>query len=124
MMMRPMKSDVDRYLLAVVSYTDAKQNESVDGLMPKDMAGMVSANPVASGHKEQSAGVRGPRFRHPWRRMISIDDKGGGGEHQDRPWVTRSLPTDPDPNEDPLIYTLSGADAGLFSVTDAVLDGR
>ena len=30
---------------------------------------------------------------------------------------------DPDPNADPLTYTLSGADAALFSVTDAVLGG-
>ena len=28
------------------------------------------------------------------------------------------MATDPDPNADPLIYTLSGADAGLFSVRD------
>ena len=28
---------------------------------------------------------------------------------------------DPDPNVDPLTYALSGADAGLFSVTDADL---
>ena len=30
---------------------------------------------------------------------------------------------DPDPNADPLTYALSGADAALFSVTDAVLGG-
>ena len=37
-------SDVGRYLVAVVSYTDAKQNVGVN---PGDMARLVSANPVA-----------------------------------------------------------------------------
>ena len=31
---------------------------------------------------------------------------------------------DPDPNADPLTYALSGADAALFSVTDADLVGE
>ena len=44
-------------------------------------------------------------------------------------WVSPVTAEDPDPNEDPLIYKLSGADAALFSVdaddaaTDAVDEG-
>ena len=33
------------------------------------------------------------------------------------------MPRIPDPNADPLTYALSGADAGLFTVTDAELEG-
>ena len=54
-------SDVGRYLAAVVSYTDAKQNlvEGVFSEEAKDMAGLVSANPVAVDTRN-----RAPVFRN------------------------------------------------------------
>ena len=100
-------SDVGRYLLAVVSYTDAKQN--VDG-MPKDMAGMVSANPVAVDTRN-----RAPVFRNDDGEMIASTTR-EVAENTKGDVGNAVTAVDPDPNADPLIYTLSGADAALFSV--------
>ena len=79
-----LKSDVGRYLLAVVSYTDAKRNVDDEGAFDeaaRDIAGLVSVNPVAEGHEEQSAGVQGPGFGHSWHAEPDRDER-GGGEHQ------------------------------------------
>ena len=113
-----MKSDVGRYLVAVVSYTDAKQNV---GMVPGDMARLVSANPV-----ERDTRNRAPEF---------------GDEDSDTPGTQNQtamrevaenteanvgnavIAEDPDPNADPLTYVLSGADAALFSVTADLVDG-
>ena len=115
----PLKSDVGRYLLAVVSYTDAKRNVDGEGDFDetaRDRAGLVSVNPVAEDTRN-----RAPVF---------------GDEDSDTPGTQNQTATreveentkanvgsavtaeDPDPNQDPLVYTLSGADAALFSVGD------
>ena len=106
-----LKSDVGRYLLAVVSYTDAKQN--VDA-MPKDMAGLVSVNPVAEDTRnrapvfeDQDSDTPGTQNQSAMRE-VAENTKGAVGSA-----VTAK---DPDPNVDPLVYELSGADAALFSV--------
>ena len=105
------ESDVGRYLLAVVSYTDAKQN--VDE-MPKDIAGEVSAYVVAEDtrnrapvFKDQDSDTPGTQNQTATREVAEKTEANVGNA------VTAE---DPDPNEDPLIYTLSGADAALFSV--------
>ena len=116
-------SDVGRYLVAVVSYTDAKQN--VDEV-PKDMARLVSANLVASGHEETErrcsrTRTTTPRRMHdcsPTMREVAENTKDAVGK--------AVIAEDPDPNADPLTYALSGADAGLFTVDadDATTGGR
>ena len=67
------------------------------------------------GHEEQSAGVRATRIsdtpgtqNQTAMREVEENSTGMVGNA-----VTAK---DPDPNEDPLIYALSGADAALFSV--------
>ena len=113
------KSDVGRYLLAVVSYTDAKRNVASDGEFDedaRDRAGLVSVNPVA----------RDTRNRAP---VFGDEDSDTPGtqnqtamrevEENTEDTVGKAVTAkDPDPNEDPLIYALSGADAALFSVDD------
>ena len=42
----------------------------------------------------------------PWKRFLRTT------------WAARSWPTDPDPNIDPLTYTLEGTDAAKFRVRD------
>ena len=109
-----LKSDVGRYLLAVVSYTDAKQN--VDALMPKDMAGMVSVNPVAKDTRN-----RAPVFKDQDSDTPGTQNQSATREVAENTKANVGNPViaeDPDPNEDPLIYRLSGADAGLFKVND------
>ena len=110
----PLKSDVGRYLLAVVSYTDAKQN--VDEA--KDMAGLVSAYSVAEDTRnrapvfgDQDSDTPGTQNQSATR---EVAESAKAKDNVGNP-VTA---TDPDPNADPLIYTLSGADAGLFKVND------
>ena len=71
-------SDVGRYLLAVVSYTDAKQNVVE---VPRDMAGLVSVNPVAKDTRNRAPVFERPGFRHPWHAEPDRDER-GGGEHQ------------------------------------------
>ena len=111
-----MKSDVGRYLVAVVSYTDAKQN--VDEVS-KDMARLVSANPVARDTRnrapvfeDQDSDTAGTQNQTATREVEeNTKAKGNVG--------SAVIAEDPDPNEDPLIYALSGADAALFSVAGA-----
>ena len=76
-----LKSDVGRYLLAVVSYTDAKQNVDDEGDGSRDGQGHCRVGLGQSGgrgHEEQSAGVRRPGFRHPWHAEPVRDERGGG----------------------------------------------
>ena len=109
-------SDVGRYLLAVVSYTDAKRNldDNEFNEDARDMAGKVSANPVAEDTRnrapvfgDQDSDTPGTQNQSATREVAENTNGNVGNP------VTA---TDPDPNEDPLIYTLSGADAGLFTV--------
>ena len=88
-------TDVGRDLLAVVSYTDAKRN--VDDAA-RDRAGLVSVNPVASGHEEQSAGVRRPGFGHRLaRRTRPRRERWRRTPRARATWVARSLPRTPIP---------------------------
>ena len=114
----PLKSDVGRYLLAVVSYTDAKQK--VDGddgafdAVARDMAGLISAYAVAEDTRnrvpvfeDQDSDTPGTQNQSAMREV----------EENTKDTVGKAVTAkDPDPNEDPLIYALSGADAALFSV--------
>ena len=115
MMLMLTKSDVGRYLLAVVSYTDAKRN--VDGAFDeaaRDRAGLVSAYPVAEDTRnrapvfgDEDSDTPGTQNQSAMREVAENTNADVGKA------VTAK---DPDPNEDPLIYKLSGADAALFSV--------
>ena len=98
----------------MVSYTDAKRN--VDDAA-RDRAGLVSVNPVAVDTRnrapvfdDQDSDTLGTQNQTATRE-VAENTKGGVGSA-----VTAK---DPDPNEDPLIYRLSGADAALFSVAGA-----
>ena len=106
----PLKSDEGRYLLAVVSYTDAKQN-MVTVPTTKDMAGFVSANPVAEDTRN-----RAPVFRNDDGEMIASTTREVAENTKGDVVGNAVTAVDPDPNEDPLIYALSGTDAALFSV--------
>ena len=110
------ESDVGRYLLALVSYTDAKRNLDGDEFDEtlRDKAGLVSANPVAFDtrnrapvFKDQDSDTPGTQNQSAMREVAENTDANVGSP------VTAE---DPDPNEDPLIYKLSGADAALFGV--------
>ena len=105
------ESDVDRYLLAVVSYTDAKRNLAGDGFdeTARDRAGSVSVNPVAEDTRNRAPVFSDEDIDAPTREVEENAKDTVGSP------VTAK---DPDPNEDPLVYTLSGADAVLFSVGD------
>ena len=113
------ESDVGRYLLAVVSYTDAKRNVDSDGdgefdEDARDMAGKVSVKPVAVDTRN-----RAPVFKDQ-----DSDTPGTQNQTATREVAENTKATvgsavtavDPDPNADPLIYKLSGDDAALFSV--------
>ena len=111
------ESDVGRYLLAVVSYTDAKRNVDEDGAFvaaARDVAGLVSAYAVAEDTRnrapvfpDQDSDTPGTQ-NQTVTREVAENTKASVGNP-----VTAE---DPDPNEDPLIYKLSGDDAALFSV--------
>ena len=105
-------SDVGRYLLAVVSYTDAKRNLVNDEFNEdaRDMAGKVSVNPVALDTRN-----RAPVFRNDDGEMIASTTR-EVAENTNGIVGNAVTAEDPDPNADPLIYALSGADAALFSV--------
>ena len=112
------ESDVDRYLLAVVSYTDAKRNLTGDGFdeTARDRAGSVSVNPVAEDTRN-----RAPVFGDEDSDTPGTQNQTAMREVEENTKDTVGSPVtakDPDPNEDPLIYALSGADAALFSVGD------
>ena len=109
------ESDVGRYLLAVVRYTDAKQNVGE----ARDIAGLVSVNPVAKDTRnrapvfeDQDSDTPGTQNQTATREVAENTKANVGNA---------VIAEDPDPNADPLIYRLSGADAALFSVTDANL---
>ena len=111
-------SDVGRYLVAVVSYTDAKQNV---GMAPGDMARLVSANPVARDTRNRAPVFEDQDDDTPGTQNQSatreVAETAGTGDNVGNAVIAE----DPDPNADPLTYALSGADAALFSVTDADL---
>ena len=108
------KSDVGRYLLAVVSYTDTKRNLGDDDEDARDRAGLVSVNPVAEDTRnrapvfgDEDSDTPGTQNQTAMREV----------EENTKDIVGKAVTAkDPDPNEDPLVYTLSGADAALFSV--------
>ena len=112
-----LKSDVGRYLLAVVSYTDAKRNVDGNGDFnedARDRAGLVSAYAVAEDTRnrapvfeDQDSDTPGTQNQSAMREVAENTKVGVGNP------VTAE---DPDPNEDLLIYKLSGDDAALFSV--------
>ena len=111
------KSDVGRYLLAVVSYTDARRNVDDTGAFDedaRDRAGFVSVNPVAEDTRNRAPVFGDEDSDTPGTQnqtaMREVEENTTG-------MVGNAVTAkDPDPNEDPLIYTLSGADAALFSV--------
>ena len=113
------ESDVGRYLLAVVSYTDAKRNlddggDDVFDEELRDRAGLVSVNPVAEDTRN-----RAPVFGDEDSDTPGTQNQSAMREVEEntKDTVGKAVTAkDPDPNEDPLIYTLSGADAALFSV--------
>ena len=110
------KSDVGRHLLAVVSYTDAKRNV-VNGDFDeaaRDRAGLVSVNPVAEDTRN-----RAPVFGDEDSDTPGTQNQSAMREVEEntKDTVGKAVTAeDPDPNEDPLIYRLSGVDAALFSV--------
>ena len=114
------ESDVGRYLLAVVSYTDAKQNVDGNDVFDeelRDRAGLVSVNPVAEDTRN-----RAPVFGDEDSDTPGTQNQSAMREVEENTKETVGnavTAKDPDPNEDPLTYVLSGADAALFSVTDA-----
>ena len=78
------------------------------------MAGLVSAYPVAEDTRnrapvfgDEDSDTPGTQNQSAMREVAENTKANVGNA------VTAK---DPDPNEDPLIYTLSGADAALFSV--------
>ena len=110
----------------MVSYTDAKRNvdEGQDVAFDeaaRDRAGLVSANPVAEDTRnrapvfgDEDSDTPGTQNQSATRE-VAENTKGNVGNA-----VTAE---DPDPNEDTLVYTLSGADAGLFTVAATTEDG-
>ena len=78
-------SDVGRYLLAVVSYTDAKRNLDADNNEfneeLRDRAGMVSVNPVAEDTRNRAPVFERPGFGHSWHAEPVCDERGGGEDH-------------------------------------------
>ena len=113
LMRRDDDSDVGRYLLAVVSYTDAKRNV-VTVPTTKDRAGLVSVNPVAKDTRN-----RAPVFGDQDSDTPGTQNQSATREVAENTKANVGSPVtaeDPDPNTDPLIYKLSGADAALFSV--------
>ena len=109
-----------RYLLAVVSYIDAKQN--VDPAM--SWTGPGWSRPIrwqwTQGTERRCSATR---IRTPLARRTSPRPERWRRTPRPRAmWVARSLPKDPDPNDDTLTYTLSGDDAGLFSVGEPRTD--
>ena len=81
----------------------------------RDRAGLVSVNPVAEDTRnrapvfgDEDSDTLARRLPAPTMREVEENTKDTVGKA-----VTAK---DPDPNEDPLIYALSGADAALFSV--------
>ena len=74
-------SDVGRYLLAVVSYTDAKRNVDDDGAFSedaRDKAGLVSVNPVAEDTRNRAPVFEDQDFEHSWHTEPDRDERGGG----------------------------------------------
>ena len=121
------KSDVGRYLVAVVRYTDAKENTDEE---TKDIARAVSANPVARDTRnrapvfaDQDGDTPGVQNETTTRKVaentkaLASDDAVVDDDAADN--VGKSvMAEDPDPNADPLIYTLGGDDAAKFRVRD------
>ena len=82
----------------------------------RDMAGLVSVNPVAEDTRnrapvfgDQDSDTPGTQNQTAMREVAENTKAGDNVGNA----VTAE---DPDPNADPLVYTLSGADAALFSV--------
>ena len=121
------ESDVGRYLAAVVRYTDAKENMDEE---TKDIARAASANPVARDTRnrapvfvDQDGDTPGVQNETTTRKVaentkaIASDDAAVDVEAADN--VGKPvMAEDPDPNTDPLIYTLGGDDAAKFRVRD------
>ena len=112
------ESDVGRYLVAVVTYTDAHEpmdntdTQDVDESEAKDLARMRTANPV-----EKDTRNKAPVFRNDDGEMIASTTR-EVAENTDGAVGSPVMATDPDPNEDPLTYTLSGLDMDKFEVGD------
>ena len=105
-------SDVGRYLLAVVSYTDAKQNVGE----AKDIAGLVSVNPVAKDTRNRAPVFGDQDSDTPGTQNQSATREVAENTKAKANVGSAVIAEDPDPNADPLVYALSGADAGLFTV--------
>ena len=108
----PTAGDVGEYLTAAASYTDGESSEDSD---PKFAAG-EAANGTALDTRN-----RAPVFIDQDMDTDGIQNDSATrkvDENADAMTMVGSVvqANDPDPNSDPLIYTLSGADASLFTV--------
>ena len=80
----------------------------------RDRAGLVSVNPVAEDTRN-----RAPEFSDEDSDTPGTQNQSAMREVEENTKDTAGnavTAKDPDPNEDPLVYTLSGVDAALFSV--------
>ena len=111
-------SDVGRYLLAVVSYTDAKRNVEGGAFSEdaRDKAGLVSVNPVAEDTRNKAPVFEDQDSNTPGTQNQTATREVAESAKAEANVGNAVTAKDPDPNEDPLIYALSGADAALFSV--------
>ena len=111
-------SDVGRYLLAVVSYTDAKRNVEGGAFSEdaRDKAGLVSVNPVAEDTRNKAPVFEDQDSNTPGTQNQTATREVAESAKAEANVGNAVTAKDPDPNEDPLIYALSGADTALFSV--------
>ena len=115
------ESDVGRWLAATVLYTDGKDNPEDDDTTDdrdesRDKAYMASDNAVGEDTRnlppefvDQDDETPGTQNQTAVR---NVSENTEAGMNVGGPVTAK----DPDPNSDPLIYTLEGPDAGLFDV--------
>ena len=115
----PTDGDVGETLTAVAMYTDGQDDSKLTrGQAANDTA--VDTRNRAPVFEDQDSETEGDQSEST---TIMVEENKGADTSDD---AAADMPTDnigspinandPDPNADPLIYTLSGADAGLFRV--------
>ena len=116
----PTTDDVDNTLTAVATYTDGQAAmQRTAGEAAVAVARDTRNRPPA--FIDQDTEVDGIQNQSATRMVEENTEADATDDATDAPGDNVGpavMATDPDPNEDPLIYTLSGADAGLFSVRD------
>ena len=120
----PTADDVTRTLNAVASYTDGEAEEKV-ALGEADHPVVVDTRNKPPAFEDQDKKASGTQNETATR---EVEEKTGANATDDAAADDAEVVTDnvgsviaakdPDPNADPLIYTLSGADAGSFRVRD------